>query len=237
MFGFEKSEIELMGRINEFFCVVKKDDLGNDTVLANAPNCWATYRWTDEFGNSIAPFFTSQECGDSFLQESKEWRLRRFPITFVVEVILADIKNETSFYTIDPININRFMAQSPVQFLTQLIYREHPVGIQTQALVEDHQDIVPIKEFFQFSGDTDVEKSYTRLLADADLIFGIDEISGKQSIVFGIASLEELIRIGHCNILGIVNVGLGQEQMDIERLATLVKDIKGHHDYCGSGAI
>ena len=80
------------------------------------------------------------------------------------------------------------------------------------------------------------EVEYRRLLAEADLIFGIDEMSGKQSIVFGRLSLEELVRAGQSNILGVVNVGVDQETMEIEKLATLVQDIKGHHDYYGAGA-
>jgi hypothetical protein len=50
--------------------------------------------------------------------------------------------------------------------------------------------------------------------------------------VFGRSSLEELVRTGQSHILGIVNVGLNPETLDIEKLATLVHEIRGHHDYC-----
>ena len=110
------------------------------------------------------------------------------------------------------------------------------MGIETQDLVLEHPDIVPIEALFGEGRDPNAEVDYRRLLADADLIFGVDVMSGKQFILFGRLSLEELVRTGQSNILGVVNVGLDQETMEIEKLATLVQDIKGHHDYCGAGA-
>jgi hypothetical protein len=215
-------------------CCVVKSNISDDVVLKGEPNEWATLRWTDEFGNSIAPFFTSVESGQPFLKEMNGWQLKRYPVSFVVECILADIRQETSFYTIDPVSTEKFKALSPVQFLTELICRKRPVGIETQGLVLEHPDIVPIEALFGEGRDPNAEIDYRRLLADADLIFGVDVVSGKQSIMFGRLSLEELVRTGQSNILGVVNIGLDQETMEIEKLATLVQDIKGHHDYCGA---
>ena len=223
-----------MSCTSEFFCMVKRK-LSDEEVQTESANEWATFRWFDEFGNSIAPFFTSLESGHSFLQEVQGWQLKRYPVTFVVEVILVDIQQDTSFYTIDPMSTTAFKALTAVQFLTELIYRKHPVGIKTLELTQEHPDIVPIEKFFQVSSDPNTEDRYKQLLADADLIFGIDEVSGKQSIVYGRLSLQELVRCGQCNILGIVNIGLDQETMDLEKLATMVQEIKGHHDYYGVG--
>jgi hypothetical protein len=217
-------------------CCVVKGNISDDVVLKGEPNEWATLRWTDEFGNSIAPFFTSLKSGQPFLREMNGWQLKSYPVSFVVECIVADIKQETSFYTIDPVSIEKFKALSPVQFLTELICRKHPAGIETLDLVPEHPDIVPIEALFGEGRDTNAEVNYRRLLADADLIFGVDVMSGKQFILFGRLSLEKLVRTGQSNILGVVNVGLDQETMEIEKLATLVQDIKGHHDYCGAGA-
>jgi hypothetical protein len=217
-------------------CCVMKRNISDDGVLKGEPNEWATLRWTDEFGNSIAPFFTSLESGQPFIKEMNGWQLKSYPVSFVVECILADIKQETSFYTIDPVSTEQFKALSPVQFLTELICRKHPVGIETQGLVRQHPDIVPIEALFGEGRDPNSEVDYRRLLADADLIFGVDVMSGKQFILFGRLSLEKLVRTGQSNTLGVVNVGLDQETMEIEKLATLVQDIKGHHDYCGAGA-
>jgi len=220
---------------SELCCVVKRN-ISDDVVPQDTSNEWATLRWTDEFGNSIAPFFTSVEAGQPFLQEMDGWQLKSYPVSFVVECILADIKRETSFYTIDPVSTEKFNALSPVQFLTALICRKPPVGVETPDLVLEHPDIVPIDALFGEGRDPDAEVAYKQLLADADLIFGVDVMSGNQFILFGTLSLEELVRTGQSNILRVVNVGLNQETMDIEKLATLVQDIKGHHDYCGAGA-
>ena len=219
---------------SELCCVVKRN-ISDDVVLNGESNDWGTLRWTDEFGNSIAPFFTSPESGQPFLSEMNGWQLKSYPVSFVVECILADIKQETSFYTIDPVSTEKFKALSPVQFLTELICRRHPVGIETQDLDVEHQDIIPIEALFGEGSDPHAKVECRRLLADADLIFGVDVMNGKQSIMFGRLSLEKLVRTGQSNILGVVNIGLNQETMEIEKLATLVQDIKGHHDYYGAG--
>ena len=109
------------------------------------------------------------------------------------------------------------------------------MGIETRDLILEHPDIVPIEALFGEGRDLNAEVDYRQLLADADLIFGVDVMSGKQFILFGRMSLEELVLTVQSNTLGVVNVGLDQERMEIEKLATLVQDIKGHHDYCGSG--
>jgi len=216
----------------EFFCMVKKTS-SDEESSSDSLGKWATYRWLDEFGNSIAPFFTSLEAGSPFLQEANGWLLKRLPVSLVVEAILVDIKNETSFYSIDPVSSIAFKTLSPAQFLTELIYRKHPSGLKAQELVHEHPDIIPIEDFFR---DTNLMESgeYMQLLADADLIFGIDELSGKQSVVFGRTSLEELVRYGQCNILGVVNVAVDEETSDLEKLAAIVQEIKGFHDCSGS---
>ena len=89
------------------------------------------------------------------------------------------------------------------------------------------------QNFFRTSNDPKKVDRYKQLLVDADLIFGIDELSGKQSIVFGRQSLEELVRCGQSNILGIVNIGLDPETMDLKKLASVVQEIKAYHDCYG----
>ncbi len=202
------------------------DDVGSE----GEPSAWTTFRWSDEFGNSIAPFFTSLEAGQPFLKEMTGWQLKRYPVAFVVSVILADIKQDTSFYTINPVSTRKFKALSPVQFLTDLIYHRHPVDRETQALIHEHEDVIPLEAFFGDGRDPQAEVEHRQLLSAADVIFGIDVMQGTQSIVFGSLSLEELVRTGQSNILGVVNVGLGQGIRDLEKLAALVHDIKGHHE-------
>ena len=219
-----------MSSTSPLCCVVRRN-ISHDVLLNCGPNEWETLSWIDEYGNSIAPFFTSLEAGQPFLRQMNDWQLKHYPISFVVEVILADIKQETSFYTIDPVSTLTFEALSPAQFLTELICHKYLTDIEIQDLVAEHHDIVPIEDFFTEGCDPQTEDESRRLLGVADLIFGIDVLSGRQSIVFGRLSLEELLRTGQSNVLAILNVGLHQERLDIEQLVTLVQDIKGHHDY------
>ena len=64
--------------------------LSDDVVPQSEPNEWVTFRWTDEFGNSIAPFFTNLGSGQQFLKEMHGWQLKRYPVSLVVEVILPE---------------------------------------------------------------------------------------------------------------------------------------------------
>lgn len=230
LFSEDMERVICMGGTGGFFCVVKPD-LNADVVSPSTGSEWKSFRWADEFGNSIAPFFTTAGAGQRFLQQLRDWQLKRYPATFVVAVILEDIKKDTSFYTIDPHSTFEFKALSPLQFLTELIFRKLSIPVETQQLAREHQDIVPVEAFFSEDGDCQSAAEYRRLLEVADLIFAVDVTSGEQSVIFGRVPLENLARTGRSDILGVINVGLDQESTDIEKLATLVKDIKGHHEY------
>jgi hypothetical protein len=163
------------------------------------------------------------------------WQLKGNSAVLVVQTILAAMSEETAFYAIDPVSTESFKALAPVEFLTELIYRPYRVGIETQDLVPQRQDMIPFEVLLGAGRDHDTHDEYRRLLAIADLIFGVDAKTGKQSLVFGRLSLEELVRTGESKILGVVNIGFDQETTDIEQLASLVQNIKGHHDYYGAG--
>ncbi len=220
-----------MKQTGEFFCMVNSD-ISETVNVTGAQTHWTTFTWIDEFGNSIAPFFTSEDAGRSFLKELSGWELKRYPGSFVVTVILADLKQETSFYTIDPVTIREFKALSAVEFLTELIYRKQPTRSKAHTTVPEHAEIVPLEVLLGAGSEPESEGGYRHLLSIADVIFGIDVIDCKQTIVFGRQTLEELVRTGQSRMLGIVNVGLGQEVTQMEKLTALIKDIKGHHDYC-----
>jgi hypothetical protein len=120
-----------MSDLSELFCVMKGETT-DIHVLEGQPQKWETLRWSDEFGNSIAPFFTSRESGRRFLGAINDWELKRYPVSFIVAIILANIHQETSFYTIDPRDTERFKALNQFQFLTELIFRTHPFGSEAQ---------------------------------------------------------------------------------------------------------
>jgi hypothetical protein len=222
-----------MAVISELCCVVKSN-FSDDVVLNDESSEWETLRWTDEFGNSVAPFFTSLAAGRLFLKGNVDWQLKCLPLSFVVECLLADLEQATTFYTMDPVSTARFKALSPVQFLTLLICRKHSACIGIRDLVSEHPDIIPIEDLIGEGRDRKADDDYRQLLAAADLIFGVDVLHGQQLILFGRSALEELVATGHGNILGIFNVGLDLETTEIEKLVTLVEDIKGHHDYYGA---
>jgi hypothetical protein len=216
-------------------CCVVKNDLDEDVKLNGENNEWDTLRWTDEFGNSVAPFFTSLAAGQSFLKDDTDWQLRCYPVSFVVECLLADIKLATTFYTMDPVSTTNFKALSPVQFLTELICRKHPAS-NGEDLVSEHPDIIPIEDLIGKDRDRNAEADYRQILGGADLVFGVDVMHGQQFVLFGKPALEELVRTGQSSILGVFNVGLDKETTELEELAALVQDIKGHHDHYAAGA-
>jgi hypothetical protein len=223
-----------MSNLSDLFCVMKGKST-DAVVLEGGPNEWETLRWSDEFGNSIAPFFTSHEAGQRFLEERNNWQLKRYPASFVAAAILANIHQGTSFYTIDPVSTENFKAMSHFQFLAELIDRAHPFRVETQDAILEHGDIVPIEALLGAERNHVEDVENRRLLAIADLIFGVDLKSGKQSLIFGRSALEELVRFGKSDILRVVNVGIDQETEELEKLAALVQDIKGYHDYYAVG--
>jgi hypothetical protein len=82
----------------------------------------------------------------------------------------------------------------------------------------------------------DLKRAGNRELLDlADLVFAVDVTNRKQSLMFGRVALDGLVQTGQSNILGIFNVGLDQESTQITRLAALVNDVHGHHEYAGAG--
>ncbi len=119
------------------------------------------------------------------------------------------------------------------EFLTELIYRTHPLGSEAQDPIPEREEIIPIEAFLDREHNQERNVECRRLLEVADLIFGVDLKGGKQSLVFGRRSLEELVLAGTSNILRVVNVGIDQESVEVEKLTSLVQDIKGYHDYLG----
>lgn len=67
-----------MGGKSEFFCMVKSD-ISDDVVGEVEPSAWTTFRWIDEFGNSIAAFFTSLEAGQPFVEVITGWAAQTRP--------------------------------------------------------------------------------------------------------------------------------------------------------------
>ena len=69
------------------------------------------------------------------------------------------------------------------------------------------------------------------VLRDADLIFGVDVMSGHEFLMYGAKALRRVIKTGRNELANTVAIALDQSTDELERLYVLVKMIKGRCDY------
>ena len=65
------------------------------------------------------------------------------------------------------------------------------------------------------------------LLAEADIIIGVDLVTQREFTVFGTPSLESTITMKHPSAMQVVQVPLDFNSGELEELAELVREIKG----------
>jgi hypothetical protein len=65
----------------------------------------------------------------------------------------------------------------------------------------------------------------------AQIIIGVDVMTGHEFLVYGRKTAEKIIRTGKGRQVLAVKVSLDQETDELERLLTLVTVVKGRHDY------
>lgn len=65
------------------------------------------------------------------------------------------------------------------------------------------------------------------LLAEADIIIGIDQVTQREFTVFGTPSLESTITMKKPSAMQVVQVTLDFNSGELEELAQLVREIKG----------
>lgn len=65
------------------------------------------------------------------------------------------------------------------------------------------------------------------LLAEADIIIGVDLVTHREFTVFGTPSLESTITMKHPSAMEVVQVPLDFNSGELEELAQLVREIKG----------
>jgi hypothetical protein len=75
------------------------------------------------------------------------------------------------------------------------------------------------------------------LLKAADVVFGVDRMSGRQFLVYGADSLRRVIQTGKAGEFLVMRIELDQETDDLERLLALMIVLKGKHDYQASGEV
>lgn len=95
---------------------------------------------------------------------------------------------------------------------------------------------VPIAAIFDASGASfNPSADYRQQLSDAEVILGVDVMSQKETIVFGLQLLEEIAANG-TRPIRVLRVALDFETDEMEHLLALVFVMKGHHDYHHQGA-
>jgi hypothetical protein len=78
--------------------------------------------WTDDYGNTVMPFFTSGETANRFAATGlpKGTRLKNLPMGVAVNVMIGHIRADTAFFTLDPISRQQFRSLSAEEFLSEL---------------------------------------------------------------------------------------------------------------------
>lgn len=69
------------------------------------------------------------------------------------------------------------------------------------------------------------------LLNGADVILGVDRMSGREFLVFGADALRNVTKTGQSKWLKVLRIELDQETDDLERVLALMTVVKGKHDY------
>jgi hypothetical protein len=93
-------------------------------------------------------------------------------------------------------------------------------------------EVIPIVALLDASrGKATSETDPRSALRAAEVIIGVDVVSGREFLVYGRSALEETTRKGADDELRIVKVELEQRSAELQLLLILVEAFKGHHDY------
>lgn len=101
--------------------------------------------------------------------------------------------------------------------------------------VDDTQvSTIPINAIFDEKlkpNRSDPTTDYVRLLAEADVILGVDVMSQRQFLVYGRELLSRIVDSGKGAECEVVRVALDQDTLELELLIALVIQLKGTQDY------
>jgi hypothetical protein len=75
------------------------------------------------------------------------------------------------------------------------------------------------------------DPAFRREIQEAGVIFGADRRTGKESLFFGKATLERIIRTGQAKQMAALSVTLDYDTDDVECLAGACLALKGSHCY------
>jgi hypothetical protein len=98
------------------------------------------------------------------------------------------------------------------------------------------EDCISIDALFDESGAGPNLSSDPRpLLNAAGVVFGVDRMSGRRFLVYGVDALRHVIQTGESSRFLVVRIELDQETDDLEQLLALMEVVKGKLDYQGAG--
>lgn len=69
------------------------------------------------------------------------------------------------------------------------------------------------------------------LMASADVIVGVDVMSGHETLFFGRRTLEQVAAGTESRKVSVLKVEFDMDTDELERLAALVQVVKGHHEF------
>ena len=90
-------------------------------------------------------------------------------------------------------------------------------------------DPIPLEAFF--GEDVQVNPVTKDLVLQADVILGVDVMSGQEYVVYGKAALRRIAETGQGEDLRILRVALDEATDDLDKLCGLVMALRGRFDY------
>jgi hypothetical protein len=92
--------------------------------------------------------------------------------------------------------------------------------------------IVPIDALFGLHGlEPNVDADPEPMVRSADIITGVDVMSGHEFLVYGRQTLERIATGTADEVVNVPRIALDQETGELESLVAVVKYVKGRHDY------
>jgi hypothetical protein len=88
-------------------------------------------------------------------------------------------------------------------------------------------NVIMMKDLFVGPGGGDVSPEARAALAQADVILGVDRRTQREFTIFGTPSFEETVQLGQEVSMNTVRVELDDCDGELNKLATLVRSIKG----------
>jgi hypothetical protein len=101
----------------------------------------------------------------------------------------------------------------------------------------DEPDIIPLEAFIAADAGTGRISPNPEMLPslhEAEIIFGVDVMTGHRFLLYGRAQLKRIAETGIEEMAPVLYIGLDQETDELEKVVIIVEVVKGECDYIGS---